>query len=252
MERATNGMVFEIIMIAVAAFAGALVSGLGGFGGSFIIVIVMTPVVGAKAVIPLIGVYAICANLSRVAIYYRTVAWKPAIQFTLASLPGIYLGARFLKAIPEVAFLAFMGAVLILILPARRYLKAKSFEPGLNTIVGLGLLFGFMSGTAAGSGMLVIAFFNSIGLSGPLLLGTDAVIGLVNATTRSGTFYSMGLLDRDLILLGLFMGLITFPGTWVASRLVKLMGNRIHDRLIEVFIAGSGLIFILKALTHTG
>ena len=140
------------------AFAGSLISGLGGFGGSFIIVIVMTPVVGAKAVIPLIAVYAICANLSRVFIYRQTVAWAAAAQFTLASLPGIYLGARILKEIPETVFLGIMGAVLILILPARRYLRKRSFEPGLKTIAILGFLFGFMSGTAAGSGMLVIAF----------------------------------------------------------------------------------------------
>lgn len=241
-------MITEYLMIAAAAFAGALVSGLGGFGGSFIIVIVLTPVVGAKAVIPLIAVYAICANISRVFIYWRTIAWQPAIQFTLASLPGIYLGARFLKEIPETVFLGFLGTVLILILPVRRFLKRTSFQPGIKTIVGLGLAFGFMSGTAAGSGMLVIAFFNSIGLSGPLLLGTDAVIGLANALSRSGTFYSMGLLDQRLILLGLFMGLITFPGTWVASRLVRLMGTKAHDQLIEALIAISGCVFIVNAI----
>ncbi len=235
-------------MTAVAAFAGSLISGLGGFGGSFIIVIVMTPVVGAKSVIPLIAVYAICANISRVLIYRKTIAWNAAVQFTLASLPGVYLGARFLKEIPEIVFLGFMGAILILVIPSRRYLKKKSFEPGLKTILVLGLLFGFMSGTAAGSGMLVIAFFNSIGLSGPLLLGTDAVIGLVNAMTRSGTFFTMGLLDLDLFLLGLFMGLITFPGTWLASKIVHRMGTKLHNRLIEFLILASGCFFIIKAI----
>lgn len=237
-------------MIALAAFLGSLVSGMGGFGGSFIIVIVLTPVVGAKAVIPLIAVYAICANLSRVLVYYRTIAWKPAIQFTLASLPGIFLGASFLKGVPEPVFLGFMGTILILVLPARRYLKKTAFEPGLKTVLILGLLFGFMSGTAAGSGMLVIAFFNSVGLSGPLLLGTDAIIGLVNALTRSGAFYSLGLLDHDLIWLGLFMGLITFPGTWLASRLVARMGTRIHNYLIEALIAIAGVLFIVRATMY--
>ena len=65
---------------------------------------------------------------------------------------------------------------------------ASSDLTGNKTIAGLGLAFGFMSGTAAGSGMLVIAFFNRSGLSGPLLLGTDAVIGIANALSRSGTF----------------------------------------------------------------
>ncbi|MEM7043225.1 MAG: sulfite exporter TauE/SafE family protein [Pseudomonadota bacterium] len=245
-------MLFDYAIIALAAFAGSLVSGLGGFGGGLIIVIVLTPIVGAKAVVPLIGVYAICGNISRVLIYRKTVAWMPAIHFTLASLPGIYLGARFLKEIPEAVFLGFMGAILILILPARHLIKRTSFKPGLKAMMGLGLLFGFMSGAAAGSGMLAIAFLNSVGLSGPLLLGTDAVIGLVNALTRSTAFYSMGLLDQHLIWLGLFMGLITLPGTWLASRLVHRMGTRIHDRLIETLIAVSGLIFIAKAVTHSG
>ncbi len=243
-------MIFEFAMTALAAFVASLISGLGGFGGAFIIVIVMTPVVGAKAVVPLIGVYAVCGNLARVFVYGKTIAWKAAIQFTLASIPGIFLGALFLKEIPEPVFLGFMGAVLILILPAKRLLLRKSFKPGLKTLVSLGFLFGFMSGSAAGSGMIVIAFFNSIGLSGPLLLGTDAVIGLVNALTRSGTFYGMGLLDGNLILLGLFMGLMTFPGTWVASLMVHRMGTKVHDRLIEVLIAVSGLFFIYEAVTH--
>lgn len=243
-------MLIEYGMISLAAFLGSLVSGMGGFGGSFIIVIVLTPVVGAKSVIPLIAVYAICANLSRVLVYHRTIAWKPAIQFTLTSLPGVLVGARFLKEVPEPVFLGFMGAILIFLLPTRRYLKRKAFEPGLKTILILGALFGFMSGTAAGSGMLVIAFFNSIGLSGPLLLGTDAVIGLVNALTRSGTFYSFGLLDRDLIVLGFFMGLITIPGTWLASRLVSRMGTRIHNHLVEALIATAGVIFIARALMY--
>ena len=104
-------MILEYALIALAAFVAALISGLGGFGGSFILVIALTPIVGAKSTIPLIAVYAICANLSRVYIYRRTIAWRPAIQFTLASLPGIYVGARFLKEIPEVYFLAFLGAV---------------------------------------------------------------------------------------------------------------------------------------------
>lgn len=241
-------MFLDYAMIAVASFLGALVSGLGGFGGSFIIVIVLTPVVGAKAVIPLIAVYAICANLSRVWVYRRTIAWKPVIQFTLASVPGIYAGATFLKGVPDQAFLAFMGAVLILVLPARRYLKRHAFEPGVKTILGLGLMFGFMSGAAAGSGMLVIAFFNSIGLNGPLLLGTDAAIGLANALMRSGTFYSLGLLRQDLVLLGLFMGVMTLPGTYFASRMVQRMGARLHNQMIECLIAVAGMVFVTKAV----
>ena len=84
----------QIVLVAFAAFGAALVSGLGGFGGAFILVIALTPVVGAKTVIPLIAVYAICNNLSRVYIYRKSIAWKLGIQFTLASLPGFIWAPR--------------------------------------------------------------------------------------------------------------------------------------------------------------
>ena len=83
-------------------------------------------------------------------------------------------------------------------------------------------------------------------------MGTDAAIGLANALTRFGTFYSMGLLDRHLIQLGMFMGLVTFHGSWVASRLVHRMGNRIHNQLIEAVIAIAGAVFIFRALDRLG
>jgi len=77
------------------------------------------------------------------------------------------------------------------------------------------------------------------GLSGPLLRGTDALIGLVNAITRSGAFPGLGLPDTHLAPPGVFMGIMTVPGTWVASRLVARMGTRVHDRLLETLIASA-------------
>lgn len=142
-----------------------------------------------------------------------------------------------------------MGAILILVLPTRRYLKRTTIEPGIKTPLMLVLLFGFMKGTAAGSGMSVIAFFNSTDLSGPLLLGTDAIIGLFNELIRFGAFYTLGLLDRDLILFGLFMTQFTFPRTCLASRIVDRMGNRLHNDLLAALIAIAGILFVARGVT---
>ena len=99
----------DILLIAVAAFVSAVVSGLGGFGGAFVIIIVLTPIVGPKAVIPLIAVYAVCNNVSRIYIYRQTIDWRLAVQFTLASLPGVYVGAHILAVIPERALFGLLG-----------------------------------------------------------------------------------------------------------------------------------------------
>lgn len=237
------------LLVVAATLLASVISGIGGFGGGFIIVIVMTPIVGAKAVVPLLSVFAICGNLSRLVIYRRTIVYRRALEFTAASVPGVLLGAHFLAAVPDTVFLVFMGSVLMLAVPARRWLQRRAFSPGWRTMLGLGALFGFLSGSAAGSGLLVIAFFNSMGLSGPWLLGTDALIGFVNALLRTGTFASIGMLDDKLLGLGLMMGLLTWPGTWLASRVVARMGDKRHGTVIEAVILLGGALFVARALT---
>ena len=86
----------NIVLIAFAAFISAIVSGLGGFGGAFIIIIALTPIVGPKAVIPLIAVYAVCNNVSRIVIYRRTIDWRLAVV-ALAILPLLLIAINFFR-----------------------------------------------------------------------------------------------------------------------------------------------------------
>ena len=238
----------DYALLAGAAFLASLISGLGGFGGAFVLVIALTPVVGAKAVVPIVSVFAVFSNISRLYIYRATVNGRLATQFTLASLPGVAIGANILAVIPERAFLVLMGTVLLTALPARRYLDRTEFKPGLKSIIGLGFVFGIVSGTAAGSGMFVIAGLSAVGLQGTLLLGTDAGIGLVNALARTWSYWLLDLLDTKLIAMGVILGLVTFPGSWVASLIVHRLGLKLHTRLIEILIVTGGIWFIYLAL----
>lgn len=241
-------MSLELLIVPVAAFVAAVVSGLGGFGGAFILVIVLTPIVGVKAVIPLLSVFATCNNLSRVFIYRKSIVWKTAAQFTGASIPGVYFGAKILDWLPERALLSLLALTLLGAIPLGRYLKKREFKSGVKTIVAFGAVFGLVSGAAAGTGMFVIAGLNSAGLRGAVLLGTDAIIGFVNGTMRAGVYSALGLLTPQMILSGLLMGALTVPGNWVASKIVKRMGDNLHAKLIEVLIALGGVWFLGKAL----
>ena len=66
-------MSVEWLIVPMAAFFASVISGLGEFGGALILVIILTPIVGVKAVIPLISVFATCNNLSRVFIYRKHI-----------------------------------------------------------------------------------------------------------------------------------------------------------------------------------
>lgn len=241
--------VWQIAMVACATLLAALVSGIGGFGGGFVIAIFLTPIVGAKALLPLLSVFAFCSNVSRVVVYRRSISWTPALVFLFSSAPGVAAGTAFFDWAPERLVLFVLGITLILFIPIRRYLARHGIRPGPASFAGIGLMFGFISGTAVGSGMFVVAALSGSGLAGPALLGTDAFIGLANSAMRVVSFASLGTLTRDLFIAGLLMGLLTVPGTLLAKRLVERMGPRAHTSLMEALILTGGCFFLFEAVT---
>ena len=126
-------MSFDYGLCLLAAFLASLVSGLGGFGGGFIIVLFLAPVVGPKAVIPLVAAYAIFGNISRILVYRRDIDWPLVGQFTLASLPGVYLGANVFVWMNEAMLGMFLGLTLIIAVPIRRLLKKYEFQEGIDS-----------------------------------------------------------------------------------------------------------------------
>lgn len=230
-----------------ASLIASFVAGVGGFGGGFVVVIALTPIVGARAVVPLIAVFAFFSNLSRLFFYFKHIQWKLALQFILASIPGVWVGAEIFVRLPDRPLLAVLGLTLIAVVPLRRYLKKHNFEPGLKTIIFVGIVFGIVSGTAVGSGLFVIAGLSSAGLTGMALLGTDAIIGIINAFSRASAFYLHGALPIELIVCGTLMSVGTAPGTWLASRMVTRMGTKNHSYLIEALIIVGGGMFLYNA-----
>lgn len=237
-----------IAMLMLATLLASIVSGLGGFGGGFVIAIAVTPIVGAKGLLPLLAVFAFCSNISRVLVYRKHIDWSKALLFLASSAPGVALGTAFYEWAPERLLLGLLGGTLIVLIPLRRYLDKRGITPGLAAIIGIGFVFGVISGTSVGSGLFVIASLSGIGLSGAVLLGTDAFIGLANSAMRVFFFWRMGMMQGGLVFAGLMMGLLTLPGTMLAKLLLERMGRGVHKALIEVLIMCGGAYFVYAAL----
>ena len=88
-------------MIFLATIAAAFISGVGGFGGAFVIAFMLTPIIGVKAIVPLIAVFAFIGNLSRLAFYFRTVDWPIAGKYFCRLFPGFISARQFSRLLPE-------------------------------------------------------------------------------------------------------------------------------------------------------
>ena len=65
---------------------------------------------------------------------------------------------------------------------------------------------------------------------------------------RAGVYSFLGLLTPTMIGYALLMGLLTLPGNWVASKIVRKMGDNLHSKFLEVLIGAGGVWFIYKSL----
>lgn len=85
----------ELIFVACAALVTSIVGGVAGYGTGLLMPLVLVPLIGAQAVVPILGVSAIFNNLSRIAAFRKDIAWAHVWGITLIAMPFCYVGAAF-------------------------------------------------------------------------------------------------------------------------------------------------------------
>jgi uncharacterized membrane protein YfcA len=241
-----NGM--QLATIAVLTFAGSVAAGLSGMGGGILIAIAITPVIGVKALIPTIAVTMTINHVARVWVFRQGVRWPPATAVLATALPATVAGSMVYVSMPPRAIAIVMGVFLIAFVPLRRYLERRAWRVGYAGLAGIGSIYGFLSGTTLGGGMLVIPALLGNGLVGAALIGTDAVIGLTILTTKVVAFGTMELLTRELALIGVLVGVVSVPGVYLARWLLDHTAVHLHTLFVELLIFGGGLSFLWRGI----
>ena len=235
------------IVVAVAFFS-AIIGGMGGFGTGIMLTATLTPVLGIKAVVPVLAFAGIIINCGRFWFYRRDFDVR-VVKRVLPPALLFLVGATFLYEKLDPAPLAVViGIVVLLALPARRYLAAHNLHLGTRGLVVGGGLFGFLNGIASGMGVVLISLLLGAGLTGTVVIATDALVTIAVDITRAALFSRFNLLNNSGLVLGTIIGLASLPGSWVASKLVQRMGHKMHIAIIEVLIAIGGVSILVHGL----
>jgi uncharacterized membrane protein YfcA len=236
------------LLLLVAAFGASFVGGLSGFGTGLIIALFITPIVGAKSVIPVLSVFMTFTNGSRVWFFRNGLDWRPVVLIAGPAIPASVLGAMLQVRIESQAMQILLGLILILAVPVRRWLEGRKVAPGYTALMLFGAAFGFSSSLILGTGMLIIPMLLGTGLAGGALLATDAAIALIVNLARAIAFGRLDALTMPLVTLAVAMGVMTIPGTWAARYIVQRTPIRIHTLAIEALIIVGGASMIIGAL----
>jgi uncharacterized protein len=236
---------FAYAFIAVMAILAGTVGGVIGFGSSIILMPILVWVFGPKQAVPIMAVSALFANGSRVFIWLREVSWPPIFYYCLAGIPAAALGARtFVELTPKLVE-AVLGVVLILMIPARRWLAARHWTLKAWQMIFPGLIIGYLSGLMVSTGPINTPFFLAHGLVKGAFIGTEALASLLVFASKALVLRSYALLPIDAIIKGVLVGITLTAGAFISKRIVERIKVEQFRLLMDGVLLFAGLSMLL-------
>jgi uncharacterized membrane protein YfcA len=228
----------------VVCFLAGMLGGLSGYGAGLLVTLFIAPIVGPKALIPMISVLMLINNASRVWFYRSALDLGTVVRVSAVALPMAWIGAELYVRLDSGIVQVVLGAVLILSVPLRRLLDRARITPGPVAVYGIGATYGFLSSLIVGAGMLIVPMLMGIGFAGPALLATDAAIAVSANLFKAVIFGVLDALTLAHFVLALILGLCTIPGTACAAWIVRRTSVRLHSALIETLIVVGGTMML--------
>ena len=71
---------------------------------------------------------------------------------------------------------------------------------------------------------------------------------LIHQCARVASFGSLGLIDMDLLIIGVVAGLATIPGNILGRKILKKLQVSSHSLLVDILTLGGGLNFLWMAI----
>lgn len=235
-----------LVLVALAAFSTALFHSVAGFAGALLLSVCLAPLVGIRAVVPLVAFAMIISNINRIFLFRDAIDWKAYRAIMITGLPGIVVGAVVYLYLPIKAIAIVMGCFLLLSIPLRRVFKKRNYKVGYRGLSAVGIVYGVISGTVFGGGMILGPFFLGAGIVGQSLVGIVAALGLTLNITKSIVFGAGNLLDRELMSLGVLVGVCTIPGGILGKWIVKNTAIEVHTVIVEALMFAGGCYFLYQ------
>ena len=226
--------------VAVLALGAAIVGGMGGFGTGVILTAALVPLIGIKALVPVLAVAGVIINAGRFWFYRRSLERRALGVVLAASLPFLVLGTWLYSILDARAVGTLLGIAVIASVPLRRILKARAIVLQTRGLaIGAGV-FGLASGVTTGTGVILVSLLLGSGLAGPAVLATDALATIALDLCKAALFQRFDLLDAQAFSTGVVIGFATIPGSAIAAWLVMRIGARLHVLFMEALILAGG------------
>lgn len=238
----------QLALVAVTALFASVVGGVAGYGTGALMPLVLVPMVGAAPVVPIIAISALFTNVSRAIAFSRFIDGRRSLLVIFIAGFTCVVGAYGYTLLNNRGAMIVIGLMLALSVPLRRILKARRTVLGNPGLAAGAAGYGVLVGGTTGSGIILLSILMAAGLEGAAVVATDAVISIAMAVVKISVFGLSGVITPQVIALALLIGVVAFPGAFLAKKLVEHLPVKVHTAMLDAVVVIGALAMIAQAL----
>lgn len=239
---------FDLVVIAFGAVLTSVVHGASGIAGGFLMAAVLVPILGVKAVMPVLSVTMLITGATRSLMNPRLIDWRTLITLIAPAVPAVLIVGSFYGNLSGSFVAALLGCVMLVSLVVRRVADRLKFHVGRRDLAIVGAIWGGLTGASIGPGLLVIPFLLNYGLRRETLVITMSASAIVLHVFRITAYAGAGQLSTDLALLGAMIGLLSLPGNWMGRAVLRRISDDQHVRWLEILLLLGAVNFFWVAI----
>lgn len=243
----TDISLLQLVLVAAVALIASVVGGVAGYGTGALMPLVLVPIVGPESTVPIIALSGLMTNSSRALAFMRFIDRRRALLVFAGALVPCMLTAYGYTLLTGKGAMIVIGTMLVLTVPLRYLLKQRAMILNDRGLVIGGAGYGAAVGGTVGAGVILLSLLMANGLQGAAVVATDALISIAIGIVRLGVFGSAGAISPEVVAFALLIGLVAFPGAFLAKALVARLPLRIHTAILDAVVLIGGVVMILGA-----
>lgn len=202
--------------------------------GGIVLASILAHLIGIKTAVPVMTVALILSHLSRALMYARETDWDVAKRVLLFGCPMIIVGAIIFGLISPFTVAVVFATFLAVSIPIKRWARKHEVKTGPRLLAGASLVWGMLAGNVIGPAFFLAPFLLGTGMGRMTFVGTLATITLIMNVLKLAVFSGTALINWELFLLGVGIGVCTIPGNWVGKFVLSRMKDSDHRTAIDV------------------
>jgi len=217
-------------------------------GAATLLIPVITFLLGAQMVAPIISVAALMANPSRAFMFRKEIDWQVIHYLLPGSIIGAIFGAWSLAHINAQFIQILLGLFLISYVLQDKLSNSKLYtKMRLNWFFPLGLCVSFLSGLIGATGPVHNPFMLSYGLVKERLVGTKAINSFIMQLTKLISYGTFGALSSQIASYGIFLGAGAIIGVFLARKHLRNVDIMQFKQYTLALMFICGIAMLIKA-----